>query len=183
MGEIGFGVVRRRSRRRRKRSHGGGKDFGSTNDLTTGEAEAQGVKPQRQRNSDNGTHTVYKSINTSLSQEHPQISTRCSNISSVSQNTSSSLGASSTGDGLEMTEEQYRTQKSQPPKDSETLLSSDYTRPLMGEISPHAASRRKHLREIDPHHLQREAAKGQYRKSRSNSVPVESYKYIPRIYC
>lgn len=178
IGEIESGVVRKRSRRRRKRSRGYGKEFNSTNDVVFVKDEPQGVKSQRRRTRDKGTQSVDKSASTPLSQEHPQSHPHFRHNSSLSQDLSPPAVVSSSGNVLEISELQYQTHDSRRKGSQTSQTSSDYTGPLMGAAPPHAASR-KYLREIDPHHLQRAAAKGQYRKSRSNSVPLARDEYFP----
>jgi hypothetical protein len=175
VGEVDL-LVRRSSRRRGKRSHGRGTN--STNAVKNEDAGVQGAQRRRRRRCDKTTQSIDQSTETIVSNEQSirrDAYTPLNHISRVSQNSS---GVAPSESGSTQREQCHNFQNSETATDSEpptsfSMDASSFTRRGGSAATSH---QRSHSSAIDPYHLQREAAKSRYRKSRSNLLPAEPNK-------
>jgi hypothetical protein len=152
----------------------------SKNAVRAGDAGVQSAQPRRRRRHDKGTQSIDQSSETNISNEQSvgqAVDIRFSHIShgDVSQLLSAPSSTAPSENGSRSREQYHGFQNpefsthSQPP----TSWSADPPTFTTSRLRAANAHRRVHSRAIDPFHLQREAAKGWYRKSKSDMVPPE----------
>ena len=175
VGEVDH-LVRRSSRRRGKRSHGRGTN--STNAVRNEDAGSQGAQPRRRRRCDKTTQSMHQSTEATVSNEQSigqDAYIPLNHITRVSQNSS---GVAPSENSSTQREQCHNFQNSENSTYSEPPTSFRMDPPSFTRRSISAATshQRPPSSAIDPHHLQREAAKSRYRKSRSNMLPAEQNK-------
>jgi hypothetical protein len=175
VGEVDH-LVRRSSRRRGKRSHGRGTN--STNAVRNEDAGILGAQPRRRRRCEKTTQSIDQRTEATVSNEQSigkDAYRSLNHVSRVSQNSSS---VAPSENGSTQREQCLPFQNPETSTDSEPPTSFSIDPPSFARrrISAATSHQRPHSSGIDPYHLQREAAKSRYRKSRYNMLPTEPNK-------